>query len=384
MKTPRCLLPEIRLRSSGVVPPIRLLAALLRLTPSMSLPRATFRSSTFPTTPCPGTARKDEAGGGTMPRSPAASRIAPASGCSLPRSNAAARRRTSPAESSAKGSTETRRGLPSVSVPVLSTSKVSTRASVSSASALRTSTPACAPRPVATMMLIGVARPRAHGHAMISTDTAFTKAWAKRGSGPSASQPMNVAAATAITAGTNQAATRSASRWMGARLRCASETRRTICASRVPSPTRSARMRKVPLRLTVPPVILLPGIFSTGNDSPVIIDSSTLADPSRTTPSTGTLSPGRTRSTSPGCTSSSGTSRSSSLSTLRAVFGARPSSARSALRVRARARSSSTWPSSTSVTMAAAGSKYTGNAPCASRTVAGSSPGAMVATTLKR
>ena len=45
-------------------------------------------------------------------------------------------------------------------------------------------------------------------------------------------------------------------------------------------------MRNVPLRLTVPPVTLLPGIFSTGNDSPVIIDSSTLADPSRTTPST--------------------------------------------------------------------------------------------------
>ena len=37
--------------------------------------------------------------------------------------------------------------------------------------------------------------------------------------------------ATAITAGTNQPATRSARRWIGARLRCASATICTICAS---------------------------------------------------------------------------------------------------------------------------------------------------------
>ncbi len=72
--------------------------------------------------------------------------------------------------------TETRRGLPSVSVPVLSTSSVSTFSSVSSASACLISTPAWAPRPVATMMDIGVARPSAHGHAMISTATALTSA----------------------------------------------------------------------------------------------------------------------------------------------------------------------------------------------------------------
>jgi len=40
----------------------------------------------------------------------------------------------------------------------------------SSASALRTSTPTCAPRPTATMMDIGVARPSAQGQAMISTE----------------------------------------------------------------------------------------------------------------------------------------------------------------------------------------------------------------------
>src|SRR5882724_1243032 len=69
--------------------------------------------------------------------------------------------------------------------------------------------------PVATMMLIGVARPSAQGQAMISTETACTSACAKRGSVPTNSQTTNVTTATAITIGTNHAATRSASRWIG-------------------------------------------------------------------------------------------------------------------------------------------------------------------------
>ena len=67
-------------------------------------------------------------------------------------------------------------GLPSVRVPVLSTTSVSTEARRSSAAALRTSTPACAPRPVATMIEIGVASPSAQGQAMMSTLTAATSA----------------------------------------------------------------------------------------------------------------------------------------------------------------------------------------------------------------
>ena len=63
--------------------------------------------------------------------------------------------------------------------------------------------------------------------------------------------------------------------------------------------------------LIVPPISLAPGSFSTGIDSPVTIDSSTALLPSSTTPSTGTLSPGRTRRRSPTCTCSSGTSSSS-------------------------------------------------------------------------
>ena len=70
--------------------------------------------------------------------------------------------------------TATTFGLPSVSVPVLSTTSVSTFSMRSSASAFLISTPACAPRPTPTMIDIGVASPSAQGQAMISTATAAT------------------------------------------------------------------------------------------------------------------------------------------------------------------------------------------------------------------
>src|SRR2546429_160867 len=121
----------------------------------------------------------------------AALTIARASGCSLEFSTLAA----SPSNLSfpnpppSKTLTAFTSGLPSVSVPVLSTTSVSTLARVSSASAFRTSTPACAPRPTATIIDIGVASPSAQGQAMIKTDTGATSAWAKRGSGPKNIQP---------------------------------------------------------------------------------------------------------------------------------------------------------------------------------------------------
>ena len=86
---------------------------------------------------------------------------------------------------------------------------------------------------------------------------------------------------------------------MGARVLWASPTMRTICASSVSAPTRSARITTVPVPLIVPPVTRAPVSFSTGMGSPVTIDSSTELRPSTTTPSTGIFSPGRTRSRSP-------------------------------------------------------------------------------------
>ena len=75
-------------------------------------------------------------------------------------------------------------------------------------------------------------------------------------------------------------------------------------------------------------------------------------------PSTGTFSPGRTRSRSPGITSSSGDFG------LRAIVANQAGALRREVEQRpdgaaglGRARNSSTWPSSTRVTITAAGSK---------------------------
>ena len=65
------------------------------------------------------------------------------------------------------------------------------------------------------MIDMGVARPSAQGQAMIRTATATISAWASRGSGPTVAQTTNATTATTMTAGTNQAATRSAIRWIG-------------------------------------------------------------------------------------------------------------------------------------------------------------------------
>ena len=324
--------------------------------------------------------------GNAAPRSRAPRTIASARGCSLPLSRLAARWSSSASlvpRSRRPVTTAESTGLPRVSVPVLSTTKVSTFSMRSSASAFFTSTPARAPRPMPTMMAMGVARPSAHGHAMMSTDTALTSACAKRGGGPTTLHTTNVITAMSTTAGTKYEATTSARRWMRARLRWASLTIRTIRASKVPCPTRSARIVNPPEPFTVPPVTALLGPFSAGIASPVSMDSSTALVPSTTTPSTGIFSPGLTRNVSPATTPSSGASSSlPSARTTRAVFGVRPRRARRALLVWLRARSSRTCPSKTSTVMTAAGSKYTAGAPPCPRNSGGSNAGNRVAITL--
>jgi hypothetical protein len=134
----------------------------------------------------------------------------------------------------------------------------------------------------------------------------------------------NVTRETAITAGTNTAATASARRCTGAFDPCASSTRRMIWAKVVWRPTRVVSILKVPILLMVAPKTFEPACFSTGMLSPVSIDSSTEDRPSVTTPSTGTFSPGRTMTMSPTATSSTGTSTSRPSRTMRAVFALRP------------------------------------------------------------
>ena len=166
-----------------------------------------------------------------------------------------------------------------------------------------------APRPTPTMIDIGVARPSAQGQAMMSTETAATTAYATGAARAPERQATKARTATPMTAGTNQAATLSASRWMGARLRCASATIWTIWASMVSRPTFSARMTKAAgLVDRAADHLVARRSWRRASDSPVTRDSSTLLLPSTISPSTGTLSPGRTRSRSPATTTSKATS----------------------------------------------------------------------------
>ena len=84
-----------------------------------------------------------------------------------------------------RATTSVTRGLPSVSVPVLSSTIARTEPSRSRASALRNRTPASAPLPVPTMIDVGVASPRAQGQAMIRTATVLSRARLNAGAGPS-------------------------------------------------------------------------------------------------------------------------------------------------------------------------------------------------------
>ncbi len=123
-------------------------------------------------------------------RNPSSSALARArsrvpSGCSLPRSADAARSSSSATSMPAAATTATTSGRPSVSVPVLSKTTVSMRWAISSASPPRMRIPASAPRPVPTMIAVGVARPIAHGQATITTAMNAVSARVRRGSGPS-------------------------------------------------------------------------------------------------------------------------------------------------------------------------------------------------------
>ena len=143
--------------------------------------------------------------------------IARAIGCSLASSKDAASRSNSSLTrelciSSVDGSapdTATSCIFPVVIVPVLSRMAVSTSRVRSSTSPPLIRIPSSAPRPVPTMIAVGVASPRAHGHAMINTATAAVKA--SFDVPPNSSHPKRVATEISRTTGTNTPDTRSAS-----------------------------------------------------------------------------------------------------------------------------------------------------------------------------
>ena len=176
-----------------------------------------------------------------------------------------------------------------VTVPVLSSTTVSTARVDSSTSGPLIRMPSCAPRPVPTSIAVGVARPIAHGQATISTATAAVNA--APAPAPAASHPASVATATPMTTGTNTAETRSASRCTGALPAWACVTSRAICASWVSAPTRVARTTSRPPALTHPPATVSPGPTSAGTGSPVSIEVSTAERPAIDNPVGGDLLP---------------------------------------------------------------------------------------------
>ena len=215
-----------------------------------------------------------------------------------------------------------------------------------------------APRPVPTMIAIGVASPSAHGQAMISTATALTRACASRGAGPQTLHAMKVRMADEDDRRHEVGGHLSASRWMGARLRWASPTMRTIWARSVSLPTRSARINKLPVLLMVAArdawirVLSRPG--SVRRSPSTRRRRSCPPRPRRRRRLSHPAARGRR---SPTFTSSSGTS------VPRHHAPREPFSARSQgagewrVPVWLRARSSRTWPSRTRTVMTAAASK---------------------------
>ncbi|MNL39295.1 hypothetical protein D3C87_1615660 [compost metagenome] len=101
-------------------------------------------------------------------------------------------------------------GFPIVRVPVLSKATTFTECVISSASASLIKIPFLAPRPVPTIIDVGVARPKAHGHAMTRTAMPLIMACSQL---PVAKpQPKIVRSAITTTTGTKTALTRSTKR----------------------------------------------------------------------------------------------------------------------------------------------------------------------------
>ena len=318
-------------------------------------PSAWSLPSSVASRPLPGTARRLAGWDSAMSCFFACDTMASASGWLAPCSRLAATRSSRSALMPSAGSTSVTTGLPCVSVPVLSTASTSTFFASSSASAFFTRMPAAAPRPVPTMIAVGVARPSAQGQAITSTATALTKAWVK--SPAKIHQPAKARRAMAVTTGTKIAEMRSARRCTGALEPCACSTMRMMPASSVWLPTPVARQLSRPSPFTVAAYTLPPTSLATGRLSPVSMASFTLEAPSTTSPSTGTLSPGRTTKTSPGFRLSTATSTSTPSRSTRAVCGCRRISASIAAEVLALARASSSLPISTRVMTAAEASK---------------------------
>src|SRR4029079_15888162 len=104
-------------------------------------------------------------------------------------------------------STRTTVGAPSVTVPVLSRTTVSTSPARWRISPPLIKSPSSAPRPVATITAVGTARPIAQGQAMIRTETAAAIALGSAAVSARKYQTTKVVTAMPTTTGTNTALT---------------------------------------------------------------------------------------------------------------------------------------------------------------------------------
>ena len=282
--------------------------------------------------------------------------IAPDSGCSLGASSEAANRSSVSSVHPSAHTTSVTCGLPSVMVPVLSSTTVCTVCAVSSASADLINTPYSAPLPVPTIIATGVANPSAHGQEITSTEIAVDSA--NSPVCPKISQTIAETAAMLITTGTNTPLILSASLAIGALELAACSTSAMIWESVVSLPTFCARQVNTPVPFIEADSTVSPSAFSTGMLSPVSALWSMAECPLITTPSTGTPAPGRTKKTSPTFTCSSGTCTSCPQRSTVAVLGARLISFSIASPVLPLLRVSRYLPSVISVKIIAADSKY--------------------------
>ena len=210
--------------NSGVLPSSASLAApdfisSLTATPDVSINASLPASSNVPSaraaTPPPATAAKSDTGRRASPRFSASATIAPASGCSEGFSSDAAADSSVSSSMPPAHSTSVTRGLPSVTVPVLSSTTASTRPISSRLAADFTRIPCSAALPVATVIATGVARPRAQGHEITSTAMAMDRQ-KRTPMPPTAAHRIAASSAMEMTTGTNTALILSARRLIGA------------------------------------------------------------------------------------------------------------------------------------------------------------------------
>ena len=257
---------------------------------------------------------------------------------------------------SEKSLTSTTSGLPCVIVPVLSKTIFLALLKISKACEDLMRIEFFAASPVATIIAVGVASPKAQGQEITSTAIAKESAVAK--SFELTFQITSVIIDIKIIAGTKNLLTVSAILAIGA-LDAAASSTKAIIFERVVSPlTFWALISKYPPVSVVPQNTLSPIFFSTGILSPVSADSSVYPSPSITTPSTETLLPLLMITISPTITSSVGISISTPSRLMSVLSGDNSISLDIACVVFTFERDSKYLPTDTKVSIIPADSKY--------------------------